>query len=117
MTARAFDISAGAQFLDPKVLARIESLELLARVVERQGIGVQVGAAGGRLPFGLGTWPFEAVLTTSILGSLDEQRAVLEHAHRGELEWHVETLPLEHANDALERLRAGDVLGRLVLVP
>src|ERR687885_912457 len=33
MTARALDISAGAQFLDPKVLARIESLELLARVV------------------------------------------------------------------------------------
>jgi uncharacterized protein (DUF58 family) len=33
MTARALEISAGAQFLDPKVLARIESLELLARVV------------------------------------------------------------------------------------
>ena len=33
MTARALDLSAGAQFLDPKVLARIESLELLARVV------------------------------------------------------------------------------------
>lgn len=33
MTARALDISAGAQFLDPKALARIESLELLARVV------------------------------------------------------------------------------------
>ena len=33
MTARALEITAGAQFLDPKVLARIENLELLARVV------------------------------------------------------------------------------------
>ena len=33
MTARALEISAGAQFLDPKVLSRIENLELLARVV------------------------------------------------------------------------------------
>src|SRR5919201_4526327 len=29
----AADLSAGARFLDPKVLARIENLELLARVV------------------------------------------------------------------------------------
>ena len=33
MTARPLEITSGAQFLDPKVLARIESLELLARVV------------------------------------------------------------------------------------
>src|SRR5919202_3476074 len=33
MTARPLDITAGARFLDPKVLARIENLELLARVV------------------------------------------------------------------------------------
>jgi D-arabinose 1-dehydrogenase-like Zn-dependent alcohol dehydrogenase len=42
---------------------------------------------------------------------------VLEHARRGELQWHVDALPLEHANEALERLRRGDVLGRLVLTP
>jgi len=30
---------------------------------------------------------------------------------------HVEALPLEHANEALARLRAGDVQGALVLVP
>lgn len=34
-----------------------ESLALAARVVEQTGIVVQIGAAGDRLPFGLGVWP------------------------------------------------------------
>ncbi len=48
---------------------------------------------------------------------MDDLAAVLDHVCRGEVEWHVETLPLEQANEALERLRRGDVLQRLVLTP
>ena len=69
------------------------------------------------LPFSFGGVPYEATFTTSTWGSRADLAAVLDLARRGELEWHVEALPLELANDAHERLRRGDVLGRLVLTP
>jgi alcohol dehydrogenase, propanol-preferring len=93
------------------------TLRQAAGIVEPTGIAVQVGEAGGHLSFGLGSVPHEASFTTSIWGSLDDLAAVLKHARQGELDWHVETLPLEQVNEALERLRQGDVLGRLVLTP
>ena len=85
--------------------------------LERGGLLVLVGEAGGSLPFGFRGLPYEGTLTTSILGSLHDLRAVVGLAQAGELEWSVETLPLRQANEALDRLRAGDVEGRLVLVP
>ncbi len=93
------------------------SLALGAKVVEQGGILVQIGEAGGRLPFGFDTVPSEAHVTTSVWGSLDELRAVVDLARRGRITWHVETLPLDRANDALRRVRRGQVLGRLVLTP
>lgn len=94
-----------------------DTLALAARAVEQEGAVVVVGADRGRVPFGIGAVPWEATFVTSLMGSLHEQAAVLEHARRGELDWLVETLPLERANDALDRLRRGDVEGRIVLVP
>jgi propanol-preferring alcohol dehydrogenase len=94
-----------------------DSLALATRVVERAGLVVLVGEAGGSARFGFGRVPWEASFTTSTWGSLGDLAAVLDLARRGELRWHVETLPLEQANTALDRLRRGDVLGRLVLTP
>jgi propanol-preferring alcohol dehydrogenase len=94
-----------------------QTLALATKAVERGGIVVQVGDGGGRVPFGLGTSPDEAVLTTSIWGSRRDLEAVLACARRGDVEWDVEALPLAEANTALARLRQGDVRGRLVLVP
>jgi len=92
-----------------------KSLALAAKVVDQGGILVQIGEAGGRLPFGFDTVPSEAHVTTSVWGSLDELRTVVDLARRDRITWHVETLPLERANDALRRVRRGQVLGRLVL--
>lgn len=94
-----------------------ETMALAARTVDRAGVLVLVGEAGGRVPFGFGAVPYEATLTTSLWGARDDLAAVLDYARRGELEWHVETLPLGHVNEAHERLRRGDVLGRIVLTP
>lgn len=94
-----------------------ESLALSARTVERAGILVLVGEARGAFRFGFDSFAVEAIATASILGSLADLREVVEHARRGEVDWHVEALPLVQANDALERLKSGDVRGRLVLVP
>jgi len=48
---------------------------------------------------------------------MSDLEAVLGHAQRGEITWHVETLPLEGVNEALNRVRRGDVFGRLVIIP
>lgn len=94
-----------------------DTLALAGRKIETGGTIMLVGEAGGHLSYDFRALPFEATLTTSVWGSRDDLRAVIELAHRGELSWDVETLSLESANDALDRLRQGTVAGRLVLIP
>src|ERR1019366_215138 len=78
---------------------------------------VLVGEAGGTLPFGVGEVPWETYFTTSLWGSIADLRDVVYYAQTGLIDWHVEELPLADANEALERLRHGDVVDRLVLNP
>jgi alcohol dehydrogenase, propanol-preferring len=92
-----------------------ETLASAVRAAKRQAVVVQVGAGRGRVPFGIAAVPWEATFTTGLFGSRRELEDVLGLARRGDLAWKVETLPLEQANDAIDRLRSGDVLGRLVL--
>ena len=94
-----------------------ESLALASCVVERQGRIVIVGGGGGTIPVGMEAVPYETWVTTSIMGSRSDVTTVLDHAQRGNVECHVEKLPLEDANTALQRLREGTVTGRLVLKP
>ncbi len=81
------------------------------------GAVMVVGEAGGRIPFGFADSPYEVHLTSSVWGSYDDLRAVLGIAQRGDLTWDVEPLPLDQANEALSRLRNGEVAGRIVLTP
>jgi propanol-preferring alcohol dehydrogenase len=94
-----------------------ETLGLGARLVDRKGALVVIGLFGGRIPFGLGAVPHEAHLLSSIWGSLGDLGELVELAQREPLEYTIETLPLAEAQTAHDRLRAGDVQGRLVLVP
>ena len=94
-----------------------ESLELASSVVRRQGRIVIVGGGGGTIPVGMEEIPYETWVTTSIMGSRSDVTTVLDHARRGNVECHVEVLPLDDADAALQRLRAGAVTGRLVLKP
>jgi propanol-preferring alcohol dehydrogenase len=86
-------------------------------VVAPGGLVMLVGEAGGSLRFGFDQPPVESWLTTVAWGSRDDLREVVRLAERGRLHWDVETLPLADASAAHERLRAGEVAGRLVLVP
>ncbi len=88
-----------------------------AAVVAPDGLVVLIGEAGGSHPFGFDAVPVESWLTTVAWGSRDDLSEVVRLAQRGRLHWDVETLPLEDAAAAHDRLRAGDVEGRLVLVP
>lgn len=93
------------------------TLLLGLQALQPGGILVQVGASGGRLLFGFDRIPPEAHLTNSVWGSLQELREVVELARAGRLRWHVESLPLDRVNEALDRVRRGLAIGRLVLVP
>lgn len=93
------------------------TLELAARVVAPDGLVMLVGEAGGSLRFGFSSIAVESWVSTTAWGSADDLGEVVQLARGGALRWDVETLPLEDANAALDRLAAGDVLGRLVLVP
>lgn len=93
------------------------TLALAAHTVETSGAVVLVGEAGGRLGYHFRALPFEATLLTSVWGSRSDLDAVLALARRGDLRWDVETMPLDHVNEALDRLRRGTVTGRVVLIP
>jgi propanol-preferring alcohol dehydrogenase len=93
------------------------TLAYSARNVAAGGLLSLVGEAGGSLSFGFERVPVETSLTTTAWGSLADLREVVRLARRGRLRWEVERMPLREAQAAHDRLAAGQVRGRLVLVP
>lgn len=93
------------------------SLDYAVRNVAPGGLVSLVGEAGGRYQFGFDRLPAEASLTTTAWGSLADLREVVRLAKRGRLRWTVERMPLSKARSAHDRLLAGRVAGRIVLVP
>lgn len=84
--------------------------------VARQGLVIVVGLGLGRVPFGFGAVPHEARFMSSVWGSRAELDDVLDCARREpSLVRDVDVLPLEAAQDAHDRLRAGQTRGRIVL--
>ncbi len=88
-----------------------------ADVVAPGGAVLLVGEAGGHLPFGFDAPAIEAWMTTVAWGSPDDLRQVVRLARRHRLRWTTEPMPLTEAAAAHDRLRAGEVAGRVVLVP
>jgi propanol-preferring alcohol dehydrogenase len=86
-------------------------------VVAHGGLVILVGEAGGSLSFSFEHPPVESWLTTVAWGSRDDLHEVVRLAERHRIQWQVEPIPLGDAVTAHDRLRAGDVAGRLVLVP
>lgn len=78
---------------------------------------VVVGIAGGTLPYSFWKLPLECEVTSSIWGSRQQLREVLELARLGLITPHIERQPLEAINEVLARLHEGKVQGRIVLTP
>jgi propanol-preferring alcohol dehydrogenase len=93
------------------------TLDYAVRNVAPGGLVSLVGEAGGRFEFSFDTVPVEASLTTTAWGSLSDLRDVVRLARRGRIRWEVERMPLKRARSAHDRLLAGSVRGRIVLVP
>ena len=94
-----------------------DSLAHAARLVDRQGVAIVIGLFGGRIPFGLGAVPHEAHFLSSIWGSRDELGELIDLAQRERLEYTIERMPLDRAQEAHDLVRRGEARGRIVLVP
>ncbi|MFJ8137537.1 NAD(P)-dependent alcohol dehydrogenase [Streptomyces sp. NPDC096013] len=76
-----------------------------------------VGIGGGSLPVGFGHLPFEVSVNAPYWGSRGELAEVLALARSGAVSVHTETFTLDEAPLAYERLHAGRINGRAVILP
>jgi propanol-preferring alcohol dehydrogenase len=76
-----------------------------------------VGLAGGSLPVGFFSVPYEARIRTTYWGSIPELVEVIALAESGRLRAEVEVHSLAEAPDAYRRMAAGELQGRAVIVP
>jgi alcohol dehydrogenase, propanol-preferring len=94
-----------------------ETLVDAARRLAPRGLLMIVGEGGGEIRFGFDAPALESWVTTSAWGSAEELREVVALAAEGDITWDVELMPLADAAIAHESLAAGQVRGRIVLVP
>jgi propanol-preferring alcohol dehydrogenase len=93
------------------------TLDLARGVVASGGSVLVVGLAGGALPVGFGSLPFEVCVTMPFWGTRAELAEVIALARAGRIAAHVERFRLAEAAVAYEKLRSGSVRGRAVVVP
>jgi propanol-preferring alcohol dehydrogenase len=95
-----------------------ESIEMGASLLSPGGMMVCVGLIGTQIKTTL--FPLvgrEYSIQGSFWGNYNDLREVIELAKKGLIKHHIEKFRLSEANDALDRLREGKVLGRAVLIP
>jgi alcohol dehydrogenase, propanol-preferring len=94
-----------------------DTLRGAGRDLAPNGLLLVIGEAGGRLEVGIERVPTESWVSTIAWGAVDELGEVVRRARRRQTHWTVERMPLAEAAEAHRRLRAGEVAGRIVLVP
>jgi propanol-preferring alcohol dehydrogenase len=93
------------------------TMALGAKVAGVQGHLTIVGLAMGTLAFDFRTVPWECALAATYWGALPELAEVIALAQAGKVRSRVEYFPLERADEAYERMRAGTLEGRAVITP
>jgi D-arabinose 1-dehydrogenase-like Zn-dependent alcohol dehydrogenase len=100
-------------------VGRPETAQFGLDVLRRSGTLILVGLHGGALNLPLATVPPRLLtIRGSQVGTLAEMHELMALARAGRVPpIPVRTLPMSSANEALAELRAGTVVGRLVLTP
>ena len=98
------------------------TLKLAASVVSTGGRLILIGLAGGRLelsPNAVGSTgvPMEARVVIPFWGTRAELAEVIALAQAGRIKAHIERFQLADANGAYEKLHAGKLSGRAVVMP
>jgi alcohol dehydrogenase, propanol-preferring len=88
------------------------AINLATRVVKNRGTILM--AVFGQVPVGFGG---EVSIVTSMAGTKKDLHAMLELASEGKLKVRAKGYPLSEGTEVLKRLKAGEIVGRAVLVP
>jgi D-arabinose 1-dehydrogenase-like Zn-dependent alcohol dehydrogenase len=104
--------AAAIDFVGAKATA-----ELAIAALRKGGTYVIVGLFGGELTLSLPPIVLKAIsILGSYVGNLNDLKELIALVREGKVQaLPVETVPFDQVNDALDRLRAGTVQGRLVL--
>ena len=98
--------------------ASVAAYESAFRSVRPRGVVVGVGMPAAAVPVNMVALATKEIrLITSTVGTRADLAELLALAAQGKVVCRIEQRPLAEANAALEDLRAGRVLGRIVLVP
>lgn len=113
---RALTAGEGAEVVLDFVGAQ-STLDLARAVVALDGFVSIVGIGGGLLPTGFFSTPFGVSARAPYWGSRSELREVLDLARVGAVTVHTEVYGIRDAVRAYDKLHAGTVRGRAVIVP
>lgn len=91
--------------------------DLSAGMIATGGHIVVIGVASGAVPIGQRTVPLDVTGRAINWGSRAELMEVVQLAKRGAIEIHVEKYSLDQAPEAYDKLHAGKIRGRAVIVP
>lgn len=76
-----------------------------------------VGIGGGTTEWSFFTNPYEATITNTYWGTIEELHEVVDMYRNGQITPEIERFSLDDALEAYRRLEAGEVSGRAVVVP
>jgi alcohol dehydrogenase, propanol-preferring len=93
------------------------TVELAGAMAATEGDVTIVGIGGGALAVGFGRIAYDVAVRTPYWGSRAELIEVLDLARTGQVEVEIETYSLDEAPRAYERLHAGQIRGRAVILP
>lgn len=93
------------------------TLNLGTRLLGRNSVWTIVGLGGGHHDFHHGSTPYGSVMSIPYWGSRVELMEVIAMARDGRIHAETTEFPLEQAVEVYDKLKAGQVTGRAVLVP
>lgn len=93
------------------------TVEIARRIVTTGGAVAIVGLAGGALPVGFGSLPFETRVIAPFWGTKAELVEVIALARAGRIRTQIERFPLANVSAAYDALRSGRIHGRAVVLP
>jgi propanol-preferring alcohol dehydrogenase len=93
------------------------TLDLGAKLLGRNSVWTILGLGGGRHEFRHGSTPYGTSMSIPYWGSRAELMEVIAMARAGRIHAETKGFPLDEAVDVYEKLKAGEITGRAVLIP
>lgn len=93
------------------------TVKVAAQSMARMGRCTIVGIAGGAYEWSFFTNPYEATLTNTYWGTIEDLYEVVDMYRAGQIVPEIERYSLDDGLSAYEKLQAGELSGRAVIVP